>query len=153
MCFPLFLLGRDDVVVRRWGHEMVVAGAVTLNRQRMLLQLFKESPYGDKDLPRAVDWLFGGAVVAALLALALAGRVERRLSHSLRDLVGVSRRLLDGEPLGVVARPQERDLSEVLEAVETMAHGVQEREALLKEQEEMLRITLAKPRTGGTGPR
>ncbi len=141
--FPLFLLGRDDVVVRRWGREMVVAGAVTLNRQRMLLQLFKEGPYGDRDLPRAVDWLFGGAVVAALLALALAGRIERRLSHSLRDLVGVSRRLLDGEPLGVVERPRERDLSEVLEAVETMAHAVQEREASLKDQEEMLRITLA----------
>ncbi len=141
--FPVFLLGRDDVVVRRWGHEMVVGGAVTLNRQRLLLQLFKEGPYGDRDLPRAVDWLFGGAVVAALLALALAGRIERRLSHSLRDLVGVSRRLLDGEPLGVVERPRERDLAEVLEAVETMAHAVQEREASLKDQEEMLRITLA----------
>ena len=141
--FPLFLLGRDDVVVRRWGHEMVAAGAVTLNRQRMLLQLFKEGPHGDRDMPRAVDWLFGGAIVAALLALALAGRIERRLSHSLRDLVGVSRRLLDGEPLGAVARPRERDLSEVLEAVETMSFAVQEREASLKDQEELLRITLA----------
>lgn len=141
--FPLFLLGRDDVVVRRWGHEMVVAGSVTLNRRRILLQLFKEGPDGDRDMPRAVDWLFGGAVVAALLALAMAGRIERRLSHSLRDLVGVSRRLLDGEPLGAVARPRERDLAEVLEAVEAMSHAVQEREASLKDQEEMLRITLA----------
>ncbi len=141
--FPLFLLGREDVVVRRWGQEVVAAGAVTLNGRRMLLQLFKEGPFGDRDMPRAVDWLFGGAIVAALLALALAGRIERRLSHSLRDLVGVSRRLLDGEPLGVVERPRERDLAEVLEAVERMSHAVQEREASLKDQEEMLRITLA----------
>jgi signal transduction histidine kinase len=141
--FPLFLLGRDDVVVRRWGHEMVVAGSVVLNRRRILLELFKEGPFGDRDMPRAIDWLFGGAVVAALLALVLAGRIERRLSHSLRDLVGVSRRLLDGEPLGSVARPRERDLAEVLDAVERMSHEVQEREASLKDQEEMLRITLA----------
>ncbi|RLE26331.1 MAG: hypothetical protein DRJ65_05745 [Acidobacteria bacterium] len=141
--FPLFLLGREDVVVRRWGHEIVAAGAVTLNGRRMLLQLFKEGPYGDRDMPRAVDWLFGGAIVAALLALALAGRIEKRLSQSLTDLVGVSRRLLDGEPLGAVARPRERDLAEVLEAVETMSQAVQEREASLKDQEEMLRITLA----------
>ena len=141
--FPLFLLGSEDIVVRRWGNEVVAAGSVTLNGRRMLLQLFKEGPYGDRDMPRAVDWLFGGAIVAALLALALAGRIERRLSHSLRDLVGVSRRLLHGEPLGAVARPRERDLAEVLEAVETMSHAVQEREASLKDQEEMLRITLA----------
>ncbi len=141
--YPSFLLGRDDVVVRRVGRETVSAGAVTINDRRILLELFREGPFAARDLPRAIDWLFGGAVVAAFVALALAGRVERRLSFSLRELVGVSRRLLDGEPLGVVERPRERDLAEVVEAVERMSHAVREREATLKQQEELLRITLA----------
>jgi len=141
--YPSFLLGRDDVVVRRVGRETVSAGAVTIADRRMLLELFREGPFAARDLPRAIDWLFGGAVVAAFVALALAGRVERRLSFSLRELVGVSRRLLDGEPLGVVERPRERDLAEVVEAVERMSHAVREREATLKQQEELLRITLA----------
>ncbi|MCD4749550.1 MAG: PAS domain-containing sensor histidine kinase [Thermoanaerobaculales bacterium] len=141
--FPLFLLGRDDIVVRPFGRELVVSGAVELEGRRHLLQLTREASRWGENVPTAIDWLLGGALVAALLALVAAGKVERRLSHSLREVVGLSRRLLNGESLGEVPRPPEKDLAEVIGAVQTMSRSVQERESLLRDQEEMLRITLS----------
>jgi signal transduction histidine kinase len=76
------------------------------------------------------------------LALVLTNQVEQRLSTSLRELVALSRKLLDGEPVGELRRPRETDLAEVLDAVRSMNEEVQRRELRLRYQEELLRITL-----------
>ena len=141
--FPRFLLGRDEAVVGRQVGALVAAGAVELGGRRLLLQVLPDATLQARDAPEAVDWLLTGAVLAALVALVLTSRVERRLSASLHDLVGLAGRLLDGEPLGTVRRPPESDLAEVLDAVRSMNEEVQRREQSLRHQEEMLRITLA----------
>jgi signal transduction histidine kinase len=141
--FPHFLLGRDDPVVRRQDDRLVAAGAVELEGRRYLLQVYPTLPLPPGEAPEAVDWLLTGAALAALAVLLLTSRVERRLSASLRDLVGLAGRLLEGEPVGPIRRPRETDLAEVLDAVRSMSEEVQERERSLRHQEELLRITLA----------
>jgi signal transduction histidine kinase len=141
--FPHFQLGRNDPVVLRHQGRLTAVGAVELQGRRLLMQVFPVDPMQSGDAPDAVDWLLTGAVLAALLAMVLTSRVERRLSTSLRDLVSLSRRLHRGEPIGQVRQPDEKDLAEVLSAVQLMSEEVQQREQSLRHQEELLRITLA----------
>jgi signal transduction histidine kinase len=141
--FLAFSLGRESPLVVREGGELVAAGAIGLDSRRLLLHLYREVPWGEMDAPVAADWLLGGAVVAALVTLVFTARIESRLSASLRDLVGLSRDLLDGRPLRARPAPAEQDIAQVLAAVQTMADEVRSRENRLREQEEMLRITLA----------
>lgn len=141
--FQTYLIGRDDPLVVEDGGRLIAAGSVVLEGRRLLLELVRLDPQLEDAAPAAVDWLLTGALLAALLSLTLTSRVERRLSVSLRDLVGLARQLLHGEPLPEVRRPVETDLAEVLDAVRTMNEEVQLREQSLRHQEEMLRITLA----------
>jgi signal transduction histidine kinase len=141
--FPHFQLGRNDPVVLRHQGRLTAVGAVELQGRRLLMQVFPADPLQSGDAPDAVDWLLTGAVLAALLAMVLTSRVERRLSTSLRDLVSLSRRLHRGEPIGQVRQPHEKDLADVLSAVQLMSEEVQQREQSLRHQEELLRITLA----------
>ncbi len=141
--FPGFLIGRDDPVVLRDRDRVIAAGAVELQGRRLLMELIRIDPLRARESPGAVDWLLTGALVAALLALALTARIESRLSASLRDLVALARRLLHGQPLGEVRRPMETDLAEVLDAVRSMNAQVQQRELSVRHQEELLRITLS----------
>ncbi len=141
--YPAYLVGRDVAVVHDAGRRLVAAAPVTLQERRLLLQLYRSDPVRAQRGPGAVDWLLTGALLAALLTLVATSRIEQRLSASLRDLVGVARRLLDGQPPGEVRRPPETDLAEVLAAVTSMSAEVRERERVLRHQEELLRITLA----------
>jgi signal transduction histidine kinase len=141
--FPAFLVGRDDPTVLRTRRRLVAAGAVDLEGRRYLLELIRLDPIRARDTSGAVDWLLTGSLLAALLALVLTSRIERRLSGSLRDLVALARRLLHGEPVGAVRRPPETDLAEVIAAVRSMNEQVQQRELSLRSQEELLRITLS----------
>ena len=141
--FRSYLLGRDDAVVVWSAGWLTAAGAVELQGQRLLLELLRLEPVDPSGGPGVVDWLLTGAVLAALVVLVLTSRVERRLSLSLRDLVALARKLLHGEPVGEVRRPRERDLAEVLDAVHSMNREVQQREQSLRNQEELLRITLS----------
>lgn len=141
--FPSYLVGRNDPLVTGRRRMLVGVAPVDLQGRRLLLHLFLPDPVRARRGPGAVDWLLTGAILSALLSLALTTRVERRLSVSLRDLVAMARRLLHGEPLGDVRRPREADLAEVLDAVRTMSEEVQQREQSLRHQEELLRITLA----------
>jgi nitrogen-specific signal transduction histidine kinase len=138
-----YLIGRNDAVVVRSGDTLVAVGPVELEGRRLLLELVRLDPRLEDSALAAVDWLLTGALLAAVLALALSSRIERRLSVSLRDLVLLSRRLLHGEPLPEVRRPVETDLAEVLDAVRSMNAEVQRRESSLRSQEELLRITLS----------
>ncbi|MDX2438058.1 MAG: ATP-binding protein [Acidobacteriota bacterium] len=140
--FPPYLLGRDDPSVLKWRDQLVAAGPVDLQDRRLLLHLFQPSSTGSGSDLGAVDWLLTGACLSALLALVLTTRIEKRLSGSLRELVALARKLLDGEPLGSIQRPRETDLAEVLDAVASMNEEVQQREVSLRHQEELLRITL-----------
>ncbi len=140
--FPPFLLGRDDPMVLRWRDGLVAAGPVDLQGARLLLHLYRSDPVRVGSDLGAVDWLLTGALLSALLAVVLTTRIEARLSSSLRDLVTLARRLLDGEPIGTLRRPRETDLAEVLDAVSSMNEVVQQRELSLRHQEELLRITL-----------
>jgi signal transduction histidine kinase len=139
--YPSFLLGHDDRVIQRWRNLLVAAGPVDLQGRHLLLHLYHSDPVRTGDLG-AVDWLLTGALLSALLALALTTRVEERLSTSLRELVVLARKLLDGEPVGPLRRPKETDLAKVLDAVGSMNEEVQQRELSLRHQEELLRITL-----------
>ncbi len=140
--YPGYLLGRSEAAVLRVGNRLVAAGPVELRDRRFLLHLVR-SGGGEGSTPiGAADWLLTGALLAAVLALVLTTRIERRLSGSLRELVALARRLLDGEPVGTISRPRESDIAEVLAAVETMNLEVQRRERSLRLQEEMLRATL-----------
>ncbi|MFV2073534.1 MAG: ATP-binding protein [Thermoanaerobaculales bacterium] len=141
--YPLFLLGRDDPMVFRWQDRVVAAAPINLQGRRLLLHLYRYDPLRSGAAPGAVDWLLTGALLSALLALALTTGVERRLSISLRELVALARKLLDGEPAGPLRRPRETDLAEVLDAVRSMNEEVQQRELSLRHQEELLRITLS----------
>jgi signal transduction histidine kinase len=141
--FPRFLLGRDDPLVLRHNGRLVAAGGVVLQGRRLLMQLYPVDPMLDQATPEAVDWLLTGAVLSALLALVLTSRVEQRLFASLRDLVTLARELLHGEPVGAIRRPRETDLAEVIDAVRSMNEQVQQRELSLRDQEELLRITLS----------
>jgi nitrogen-specific signal transduction histidine kinase len=139
--FPSFLLGHDNQIIRRWRDLLVAAGPVDLQGRRLLLHLYHSDRARTGDLG-AVDWLLTGALLSALLALAFTTRVEERLSTSLRELVVLARKLLDGEPVGPLRRPKETDLAKVLDAVGSMNEEVQQRELRLRHQEELLRITL-----------
>jgi two-component system nitrogen regulation sensor histidine kinase NtrY len=141
--FPSFLIGRDEPVVLRDRGRLVAAGAVEMQGRRLLLELIRLDPLRAREVSGAVDWLLTGALLAALLALVLTSRVESRLSVSLRELVALARRLLHGESLGSVRRPVETDLADVIDAVRSMSEQVQQREINLRDQEELLRITLA----------
>ncbi|HSL17224.1 MAG TPA: ATP-binding protein [Methylomirabilota bacterium] len=141
--FTAYLLGRDDAVVARPSGWLAAAGAVEVEGRRLLLHLYRSDPLRTGDGPEAVDWLLTGALLAAVLTLIATGRIEERLSASLRDLVGLAGRLVRGEPLGTVRRPRETDLAEVLDAVRSMNEEVHRRELSLRHQEELLRITLA----------
>jgi PAS domain-containing protein len=140
--FPPFLVGRDDPMVLRWHDGLVAAGPVDLQGRRLLLHLYRSDPVRVGSDLGAVDWLLTGALLSALLAVVLTTRIEARLSSSLRELVTLARRLLDGEPVGTLRRPRETDLAEVLDAVGSMNEVVQQREVSLRHQEELLRITL-----------
>ena len=140
--FPPYLLGRDDASVHWWRDLVVAVAPVDLQGRRLLLHLFlSDTPRSASDLG-AVDWLLTGAFLSALLALVLTTRIEQRLSSSLRELVALARKLVDGEPLEPLRRPPETDLAEVLDAVGSMNEQVQQRETALRYQEELLRITL-----------
>ena len=60
--------------------------------------------------PDAVDWLLSGAALAALGALVLTSRVERRLSASLRELVDLAR-----NDVARISRPGTRRVARLLE--------------------------------------
>lgn len=140
---PPFFLGRNEPVVGRSRGRLVVAGGLRFEGRRLLLQLSRGRISTIEGVASPVDWLLGGAGLAALLALVLVRKIEDGLGRSLQNLVGVSRRLLQGEDLGASPPPPERDLAEVVAAVEGMARKVQERETRLKDQEEMLRVLLS----------
>ncbi len=140
--FPRFLLGRDAAVVVRAGRQLVAAGPVVVMGRRLLLEVVPPDPLATADSPSAVDWLLAGAALAAVLALVLTSRIERRLSTSLDELVTAARRLHAGEPVGLLRRPIESDLAAVVDAVRTMSLEVERRELSLRHQEELLRITL-----------
>jgi signal transduction histidine kinase len=141
--FPTFLVGRDDPVVIREQDRVIAAGGVVLHERRLLLELIRIDVGVMRGAAGAVDWLITGALLASLFALALTSRIESRLSASLRSLVGLAGRLLDGEPVGEIPRPAETDLADVLDAVRSMNEQVQQREISLRHQEELLRITLS----------
>jgi signal transduction histidine kinase len=141
--FPAYLLGRTDTVVLRRPKWVTSAGAVAVEGTRVILQLYRADPLRAGEAPDAVDWLLTGALLAALIALIATGRIEERLSVSLRELVDLAGRLVRGEPVGPVRRPRETDLAEVLDAVRSMNEEVRRRELSLRHQEELLRITLA----------
>jgi len=138
-----YLLGRDDTIVVREPERLVAAGPVQLEDRRLLLQLYRVDPVRAREGPGAVDWLLTGAVLAALVVLVVTGRIEERLSVSLRNLVRLADTLLRGEPPGDVARPPETDLAGVLDAVRSMHEEVRRRETSLRHQEELLRVTLS----------
>jgi nitrogen-specific signal transduction histidine kinase len=138
-----YLLGRDDAIVIREPERLVAAGPVQLEDRRLLLQLYRIDPIRAREGPGAVDWLLTGAVLAALVVLVVTARIEQRLSASLRNLVRLADTLLRGEPPGDVARPPETDLAGVLDAVRSMHEEVRRREASLRHQEELLRVTLS----------
>jgi signal transduction histidine kinase len=140
--YPPFLLGRDDPAILRWRDLMVAVGSVDLQGRRFLLHLYQSDPARSGANLGAVDWLLTGALLSALLALVLTTRIEERLSTSLRELVVLARKLLDGEPVGPLRRPRETDLAKVLDVVGSMNEEVQQRELRLRHQEELLRITL-----------
>ncbi len=142
IAFPPFLTGRDDPMVLRWHDRLVATGPVELQGMRLLLDLYRSDPVRVGSDLGAVDWLLTGALLSALLAVVLTTRIEARLTSSLRELVTLARRLLDGEPVGTLRRPRETDLAEVLDAVGSMNEVVQQREMSLRHQEELLRITL-----------
>jgi len=140
---PAFFLGRNEPRVSRHRGGLSVAGGLYFGGSRLLLQLSRGRLSATKDAASPVDWLLGGAALAALLALVLVRKIEEGLGRSLRNLVEVSRRLLHGEAVGAFRPPPERDLAEVVAAVEGMARKVQERESRMREQEEMLRVLLS----------
>ncbi len=93
--------------------------------------------------PGVLDWLLTGALLAALGALVVTMRVERRLGDSLASVVELADRVQKGAVIGEVPVPQETDLAQVVESVRRMSLEVQERERRLRRQEELLRITLS----------
>ncbi len=141
--YPDYLLGRTDAVVVQRSGWLTAASPVDVEGQWLLLHLIRTDPLRTGDAPDAVDWLLTGALLAALIAVIVTGRIEQRLSASLRGLVGFAGRLVRGEPVGSVERPRESDLAEVLDAVRSMNEEVRRRELSLRHQEELLRITLA----------
>jgi signal transduction histidine kinase len=140
--YPTFLLGREDPVIVGWRDLTVAAGPVDLQGRRLLLHLYRSDTATSGASLGAGDWLLTGALLSALLALVLTTRIEKRLSTSLRELVVLARRLVDGEPVERLRRPRETDLAKVLDAVGSMNEEVQRRELRLRHQEELLRITL-----------
>jgi signal transduction histidine kinase len=140
--YPGFLLGRSEAVISRREGQLMASGSVVVGEQRALLQLHRADLLRAGIAPDAVDWVLTGGFLAALVALIATGRIEERLGASLRDLVGLARRLVRGEPVGRVRRPRETDLAEVIDAVRSMNEEVRRRELSLRHQEELLRITL-----------
>lgn len=140
--YPLFVLGRDEVVIGRQLDRLVAAKTIEFSSRRVMLQVFPGEPHRLGRTPQPVDWLLTGALLAALIALSLTSRIESRLSASLLDVVDLARRVQRGEPLSGVRRPVESDLADVVRAVELMSQEVQRREEGLKHQQDLLRITL-----------
>ncbi|MCG6962715.1 MAG: HAMP domain-containing histidine kinase [Acidobacteria bacterium] len=143
VAFSRFQLGRSDPVVRRTGRQLLAAGGVSIEGRSLLLEMFLADPVRRQAVPGVIDWLLVGALLSAMLTLFVTSRVEGRVGASLRDLVELARRLQRGDPVGQVPRPAERDLAEVLDAVQLMSLEVQRRETSLRSQEELLRITLS----------
>ncbi len=141
--FVSFLLGREDGVVVPAGGTALAAGPVEIEGRRYLLQVVVQDPVEVEGRPGVVDWLITGALLAAVAALLVTSRVERRLGESLGLLMDVARRVREGEAVGEVPLPAETDLAQVVEAVRRMSREVQEREGRLRSQEELLRITLS----------
>ena len=141
--YSRYLLSRTDTVVERRSGVLMAAGTVEIEGRFLLLELFPQDPTRLPALPGVIDWLLTGALLAAVGTLLVADRVEGRLGSSLRELVGLARRLQRGEPAGEVRRPPESDLAEVVGAVQLMIEEVQRREQSLRSQEELLRITLS----------
>ncbi len=141
--FVGYLLGRDEGVVVPGGGLALAAGPVVVEGERYLLEIVVLDPVEVEGRPGVVDWLITGALLAAVAALLVTSRVERRLGESLGLLVDVARRVQDGEAVGEVPLPAEADLAQVVEAVRRMSREVQERENRLRSQEELLRITLS----------
>ncbi len=137
------LLGRDDPVLRVRSGWVLAAASVPAGDGRILVTATIADPMNHGNLPGVADWLLTGAVTAALLALALTGPVEERLDASLRTLIAAARRVQAGEPPGDLPEPAERDLAEVVRAVQRMSEEVARRETSLRHQQELLRITLA----------
>lgn len=137
------LLGRDDPVLVPFRGSVLASSSVPVGGQRVLVTVMAEDPSRTGDLPGVADWLLTGAALAALVALALTGRIEERLGASLRALIATARRIQAGQPPGALEEPAERDLAEVVRAVQRMSEEVARREASLRHQEELLRITLA----------
>ncbi len=141
--FVNLLLGRGDPAVESSGRQVVAAGPVSIGDRPYLLELFVRDPGRSRGQPGVLDWLLTGAFLAALAALVVTMRVERRLGSSLASVVELADRVQKGELVGEVPLPEEVDLAQVVESVRRMSLEVQERERRLRTQEELLRITLS----------
>ncbi|NOZ94241.1 MAG: HAMP domain-containing histidine kinase [Acidobacteria bacterium] len=141
--FVNLLLGRDDPAVDSSRERVVASGAVSIDGRPYLLELFVRDPGRARGQPGVLDWLLTGALLAALGALVVTMRVERRLGDSLASVVELADRVQKGAVIGEVPVPQETDLAQVVESVRRMSLEVQERERRLRRQEELLRITLS----------
>jgi len=141
--FVNLLLGRGDPAVDSSGARVVAAGPVFIDGRSFLLELFVRDPGRVRGQPGVLDWLLTGALLAALGALVVTMRVERRLADSLSSVVELAGRVQKGEMIGQVPLPEETDLAQVVESVRRMSLEVQERERRLRRQEELLHITLS----------
>jgi len=141
--FVNLLLGRGEPAVESKGSRVVAAGPVSIGERYYLLELLVRDPGRSRGQPGVLDWLLTGAFLAALGALVVTMRVERRLASSLASVVELAERVQKEELVGEVSLPEEADLAQVVESVRSMSLEVQERERRLRTQEELLRITLA----------
>lgn len=137
------LLGRTDPVLSTTRGQVFASASSMAAGQPILVAVTTTDPVRAGGLPGVADWLLAGALTAALFALALTAGIERRLGASLQALIDVARRIQAGQPPGTMIEPREQDLAEVVRAVHRMSQEVARRETRLRQQEELLRITLA----------
>ncbi len=137
------LLGRTDPVLSTTRGQVLASASSTAAGQPVLVAVTTPDPVQAGGLPGVADWLLAGALIAALFSLALTAGIERRLGASLQALIEVARRIQAGQPPASMVEPQEQDLAEVVRAVRRMSQEVARRETRLRQQEELLRITLA----------